>query len=168
VNDLRIGSLLHDIGKIGIPDSILLKKVPLTDEEMSLMREHPRTGVNILGQVKLLEPMCPAILEHHERWTQFQIAVSSSRAFDSVRLRFGSNQVGCRRESSIDTRRSAQFRIDFTAARSYLEGVSPPEPGLDGITALNLLSKAAAIKDCFPFLECPVIAIFSLSTMGRV
>jgi hypothetical protein len=69
---------------------------------------------------------------------------------------------------AIDTRRSAQFRIDFTAARSYLEGVSPPEPGLDGITALNLLSKAAAIKDCFPFLECPVIAIFSLSTMGRV
>jgi putative nucleotidyltransferase with HDIG domain len=67
VNDLRIGSLLHDIGKIGIPDSVLLKVGSLTGSEMELIREHPRTGVNILSQVKLLEPMCPAILEHHER-----------------------------------------------------------------------------------------------------
>ena len=67
VNDLRIGSLLHDIGKIGIPDSILLKQGALSAEEMEVMREHPCTGVNILSQVKLLEPMCPAILEHHER-----------------------------------------------------------------------------------------------------
>jgi putative nucleotidyltransferase with HDIG domain len=67
VNDLRIGSLLHDIGKIGIPDSILLKKVKLSQKEMELVREHPRIGVNILSQVRLLEPMCPAILEHHER-----------------------------------------------------------------------------------------------------
>jgi putative nucleotidyltransferase with HDIG domain len=67
VNDLRIGSLLHDIGKFGIPDSILLKSGPLEDEEMELVKEHPRTGVNILSQVRLLESVCPAILEHHER-----------------------------------------------------------------------------------------------------
>ncbi len=67
VNDIRIGSLLHDIGKIGIPDSILLKKGTLNIEEMDLIREHPRTGVNILSQVRFLEPICPAILEHHER-----------------------------------------------------------------------------------------------------
>lgn len=67
VNDIRIGSLLHDIGKIGIPDSILLKNGTLNINEIELMREHPRTGVNILGQVKLLDPMRPAILEHHER-----------------------------------------------------------------------------------------------------
>ncbi len=67
VNDIRIGSLLHDIGKIGIPDSILLKKGRLSPEEMETMRGHPQTGVNILSQVKLLNPMRPAILEHHER-----------------------------------------------------------------------------------------------------
>jgi putative nucleotidyltransferase with HDIG domain len=67
VNDIRIGSLLHDIGKIGIPDSILMKTSTLNIEETELMREHPRTGVNILSQVKLLDPMLPAILEHHER-----------------------------------------------------------------------------------------------------
>jgi putative nucleotidyltransferase with HDIG domain len=67
VNDIRIGSLLHDIGKIGISDSILLKNGTLNIAENELMREHPRTGANILSQVKLLDPMRPAILEHHER-----------------------------------------------------------------------------------------------------
>jgi putative nucleotidyltransferase with HDIG domain len=67
VNDIRIGSLLHDIGKIGIPDSILLKNGKLTNKELGLIKDHPRTGVNILSQVKLLDPMRPAILEHHER-----------------------------------------------------------------------------------------------------
>lgn len=67
INDIRIGSLLHDIGKIGIPDSILKKGSTLTVEEMELVREHPKTGTNILSQVTLLEPMLPAILEHHER-----------------------------------------------------------------------------------------------------
>jgi putative nucleotidyltransferase with HDIG domain len=67
VNDLRIGSLFHDIGKIGIPDAILLKNGKLTEQEIEFIKLHPRTGVNILSQVKLLEPMTPAILEHHER-----------------------------------------------------------------------------------------------------
>jgi putative nucleotidyltransferase with HDIG domain len=67
ITDIRIGSLLHDIGKIGIPDAILLKTSGLTSAELKLIREHPRTGANILSQVMLLEPMRPAILEHHER-----------------------------------------------------------------------------------------------------
>ncbi len=67
VNDLRIGSLFHDIGKIGIPDAILGKNGRLNDHEIEIIRLHPNTGVNILKQVKLLEPMTPAILEHHER-----------------------------------------------------------------------------------------------------
>jgi len=67
VNDIRIGSLLHDIGKIGIPDSILMKEGELTPEEFSTMKKHPNTGGNILRQVNLLEPMLPAIAEHHER-----------------------------------------------------------------------------------------------------
>jgi HD-GYP domain-containing protein (c-di-GMP phosphodiesterase class II) len=67
VNDVRIGSLFHDIGKIGIPDSILLKNSPLTNEEFQIIKKHPKTGINILSQVKPLGPMLPAILEHHER-----------------------------------------------------------------------------------------------------
>ena len=67
INDIRIGSLLHDIGKIGIPDSVLLKTDKLTAEEYEIIKKHPTTGVNILSQVRLLEPMLPAIAEHHER-----------------------------------------------------------------------------------------------------
>jgi putative nucleotidyltransferase with HDIG domain len=67
VSDIRIGSLLHDIGKIGIPDSILLKEGSLTAEEYAIIQGHPTTGVNILSQVQLFIPMLPAIAEHHER-----------------------------------------------------------------------------------------------------
>ncbi|HEY9089856.1 MAG TPA: HD domain-containing phosphohydrolase [Anaerolineaceae bacterium] len=67
VDDLRIGSLFHDIGKIGIPDQILLKNGKLDENEYDFMKLHPRLGANILSQVKMLEPSLPAILEHHER-----------------------------------------------------------------------------------------------------
>jgi putative nucleotidyltransferase with HDIG domain len=67
INDIRIASLLHDIGKIGIPDAILLKGGSLTPEEYDGIKRHPSTGVNILSQVRLLEPVLPGIAEHHER-----------------------------------------------------------------------------------------------------
>lgn len=67
IHDLRIGSLFHDIGKIGIADEILLKNGKLTEMEYDVMKGHPRLGGNILRQVKMLEPALPAILEHHER-----------------------------------------------------------------------------------------------------
>jgi putative nucleotidyltransferase with HDIG domain len=66
-NDIRIGSLLHDIGKIGIPDSILLKEGKLTDKEFEIIKQHPTTGMSILSQVEALKSMLPAISEHHER-----------------------------------------------------------------------------------------------------
>jgi putative nucleotidyltransferase with HDIG domain len=66
INHIRIGSLLHDVGKIGIPDAILQKKGKLTPEEYKVMKNHSSTGFNILKQVKMLEPALPAIIEHHE------------------------------------------------------------------------------------------------------
>jgi HD-GYP domain-containing protein (c-di-GMP phosphodiesterase class II) len=67
IHDIRIGSLMHDVGKIGIPDDILKKKGKLTPEEWTVIRSHPLTGWNILHQVRLLEPMLAGILEHHEK-----------------------------------------------------------------------------------------------------
>ena len=67
INNIRVGSLLHDVGKIGMPDSILMKKGKLTPEEWHIMKNHPLTGWNILQQVRLLEHMLPAIIEHHEK-----------------------------------------------------------------------------------------------------
>ena len=61
-------ALVHDIGKIGIPDAILLKRGPLEDEEFDRIKQHTIMGADILRQQKGLEPLCPGVLHHHERW----------------------------------------------------------------------------------------------------
>jgi putative nucleotidyltransferase with HDIG domain len=67
VHDIRISSLLHDIGKIGVPDVILNKLGKLSDQEIAIIRRHPVAGANILNQVNLMKSIIPGILEHHER-----------------------------------------------------------------------------------------------------
>jgi putative nucleotidyltransferase with HDIG domain len=62
------GSLLHDVGKIGIPDAILLKPGKLTPEEWDIMRTHPTIGSRILEGISFLEPAREIVLRHHERW----------------------------------------------------------------------------------------------------
>jgi len=65
---LKIGATLHDIGKIGVPDSILNKPGPLTSDEVEVMRRHPELGCKMLADVPFLEPILPYVLHHHERW----------------------------------------------------------------------------------------------------
>lgn len=67
IHHIRVGGLLHDVGKIGIPDAILTKPGRLTDDEFTKMKEHPLTGANILGQVRMLQTELPALSQHHER-----------------------------------------------------------------------------------------------------
>jgi len=65
---LEFGSLLHDIGKIGVPDAILRKPGKLTDEEWERMREHPLHGQQILRGIKFLEGAGKVVAQHHEKW----------------------------------------------------------------------------------------------------
>ncbi len=65
---LRHAALLHDLGKIGIPDAILLKPGPLTIEEMAVVKKHPDAGWRMLRDIPFLEPALPGILYHHERY----------------------------------------------------------------------------------------------------
>jgi putative two-component system response regulator len=62
------GGFLHDIGKIGIPDSILFKQGVLTNDEWLVMRSHPVKGEEICKPMKSLWPVLPIIRNHHERW----------------------------------------------------------------------------------------------------
>lgn len=62
------GALMHDVGKIGVPDAILLKPGPLTEEEWEFMRLHPADGYRILARVPYLRPAADVVLSHHERW----------------------------------------------------------------------------------------------------
>ncbi len=65
---LEFGSLLHDIGKIGVPDLILRKPAKLTEEEWVLMREHPVHGQQILRGIEFLEGAALVVGQHHEKW----------------------------------------------------------------------------------------------------
>ncbi|MFN2491253.1 MAG: HD-GYP domain-containing protein [Pyrinomonadaceae bacterium] len=65
---LALGALLHDIGKIRVPDSILRKPGELTDEEWALMRNHPLYGQQMLGGIEFLEGASRVVGQHHEKW----------------------------------------------------------------------------------------------------
>ncbi len=65
---LRRGALLHDIGKIGVPDHILRKPGALTDSEWTTMRTHPDLGAKIIANIPFLEEVAVIIRAHHERW----------------------------------------------------------------------------------------------------
>jgi len=68
IEDLKRSALLHDIGKIGIPDIILKKKTKLTNEEYAVIKTHPETGAAILKHIKSLKHLVPAVFYHHERF----------------------------------------------------------------------------------------------------
>lgn len=68
INRIETAAILHDIGKIGIPDSILLKTEQLLPEEFAVVRCHPTIGVKILSHTTYLRRELPVILHHHERY----------------------------------------------------------------------------------------------------
>ncbi|MFO7156230.1 MAG: HD domain-containing protein [Pseudomonadota bacterium] len=66
--DVEMGALLHDIGKIGVRDSVLLKPGPLTEEEWEEMKEHPAIGYRLLRGIDYLKGAAQIVLQHQERW----------------------------------------------------------------------------------------------------
>jgi putative nucleotidyltransferase with HDIG domain len=64
---IRLGALLHDIGKIGVPDAVLLKPTALTPAEFDIIKQHPGAGARILQSVPFLAPHIPIVELHHER-----------------------------------------------------------------------------------------------------
>lgn len=68
VRTLERASILHDVGKIGIPDAILLKPAKLSEDEWEIMRGHPIVGEEICHPLKSLSDVCPIIRYHHEKW----------------------------------------------------------------------------------------------------
>ncbi len=68
VEHLRFAGLLHDVGKTGVPQEILLKPSRLTPEEYELAKKHVEIGASIVDQIEFLKALTPIILHHHERW----------------------------------------------------------------------------------------------------
>jgi HD-GYP domain-containing protein (c-di-GMP phosphodiesterase class II) len=63
-----LSGLLHDVGKIGVPEGVLTKPGRLTDAEFDAIKKHPAIGAQILGNIKQLQDIIPGVLYHHERW----------------------------------------------------------------------------------------------------
>jgi len=66
--EIEFGFLLHDVGKLAVPDSILFKPGPLTDEERSLMSRHTIVGADIIRDIEFLAEASKVVRSHHERW----------------------------------------------------------------------------------------------------
>ncbi len=65
---LRTASLLHDVGKIGVPDHVLTKPGPLTADEFECIRRHPQIGADILANITMFDEEAKVVRSHHERW----------------------------------------------------------------------------------------------------
>ncbi len=65
---VRLAGLLHDVGKIGVPDAVLTKPGKLSDEEFAIIKQHPAIGERMLRAVPFLGDILPAVRHHHERW----------------------------------------------------------------------------------------------------
>lgn len=63
-----LSGLLHDVGKIGVPETVLTKPGRLTEEEFAAIKKHPAIGAQILGNIRQLQDIIPGVLFHHERW----------------------------------------------------------------------------------------------------
>ncbi len=68
VERVHTTGLVHDVGKIGVPEKVLCKSGRLTSEEFDQIKRHPQIGYDILGAVPSIDPMLPGVLHHHERW----------------------------------------------------------------------------------------------------
>jgi HD-GYP domain-containing protein (c-di-GMP phosphodiesterase class II) len=65
---LRLGGLLHDVGKLNLDETVLTKPGPLDDDEYSEIKRHPLAGARLIRGIEALQPALPYILFHHERW----------------------------------------------------------------------------------------------------
>ena len=88
MRSLEFGSLLHDIGKIGVPDAILRKPSRLTEEEWQEMRQHPSHGQQILRGIEFLEGAARVVSQHHERWdgTGYPLGLSGEEIDINARI----------------------------------------------------------------------------------
>ena len=65
---LYLSGLVHDVGKIGVPEAVLCKAGPLTDQEFDMVKRHPEIGAHILANIRQMQDLIPGVLYHHEHW----------------------------------------------------------------------------------------------------
>lgn len=122
--DLQVieqGALLHDIGKIGVPDRILRKSERLTEEEWAMMRRHPEIGYRILCGIKFLQGAARLVLQHQERFdgTGYPGGLKREEIGLGARIFAVADVLDC-----VTSNRPFQKAKSFEAARDEIAGVS--------------------------------------------
>jgi putative nucleotidyltransferase with HDIG domain len=119
--DFLFGCLLHDVGKIGVPERILNKPGPLTDAEWSVMRRHPQTGVRVIDPLGLAPTVSELVLRHHERWDG--AGYPDGLAGDSIPLAARIFSV-CDTLEAMTARRPYREAVPASAALAEIRGES--------------------------------------------
>ncbi len=116
---LRTAGSLHDLGKVGVPEVILNKEGPLTEEEWAIMRQHPDTGADMIAEHSALNPVAPLVRHHHERWD----GSGYPRGLKGEVIPFGARILSV--ADSFDT---------ITGVRPYRRSLMTPLEGVEDIT----------------------------------
>jgi diguanylate cyclase (GGDEF)-like protein len=150
---LVFGSLLHDVGKIGISERILHKPGRLTPEEVAIVQLHPRIGYRLIEQVPALEPMSQAVLHHHERYDgtgypsglrgeQIPLEariIAVADAFSAMTADRPYRERMPLEEACAELERNAGTQFDAEIVRIFVEEVrkAPPQDGAPMLAALD-------------------------------
>ncbi|MFC2002184.1 diguanylate cyclase [Chloroflexota bacterium] len=139
ISTIRTSGLLHDIGKIGISDKIILKNTALNEEEWELIRTHPTMGVSILKHVESIRDCLPSVQYHHERYdgTGYPQGLKGENipldarilavadAFDAMTSsRPYRNQIFTRKEAMEELIRCAGIQFDLKIVKSFIKILS--------------------------------------------
>ena len=147
---IRLGALLHDIGKIGVPDAVLYKAGPLTEKEWWMMRKHPMLGARILGEVDgYFQVLAQVVISHHERWDGYGYprglkgqeiplaarVLSVIDAYDAMTSRRPYKEPMSIAAAEAELHRCSGTQFDPAVVKAFLSIPKTQEPGRSCITA---------------------------------
>jgi len=147
------GALLHDVGKIGIPDNVLLKPGPLTTQEWSVMRTHPDVGARMLRKIAFLTGPAEIVLSHHERYD----GSGYPRGLFGDRI-----PLGARMFAVIDVYDALTTERSYHSARSHSEALAALREGAGSHFDPSVLAAFMRI----PFEELRAIAQDNLTSLS--
>lgn len=157
IREAELSALLHDVGKIGIPDSVLLKPARLTRAEFEIMKTHPVRSERIVQKISSLQHLLPGIRHHHERWdghgypdglkgeeiplyARLILVVDTFDAMTSTRP----YRLALDKEVAIqELRRCAGTQFDADMVEHFIRALRKQDQGVKVEVAMSVLKKIA-------------------------
>ena len=144
IRQVHISSLFHDIGKIGIEDKILRKPAVLTDEEYTIMKQHPEKGAQMLSKIKAMKDIIPGLRFHHERWdgSGYPLRLKAEQIPMAARIVAVADAF-----DAMTTNRPYQKAMSFDKAIARLDELADKAFDRRVVSAFSEAYKAGAFKE---------------------